>query len=287
MTVPLGWVGLLVLQVASAPQHPWVVQADSQPLAERIAPPPGFVRAPLPADSFGAWLRRLPVKAGRPDVRLHDGRLKGNQGAHHVVLDVDVGRANLQQCADAVMRLRAEYLRATGRHDEICFRFTSGQAASWRRWRRGERPQVDGNNVRWRRTAAEDDSYAAFRRYLRTVFVYAGSYSLSRELRPVAARGDVAAGDVFIQGGFPGHAVLVVDVARNASGEARLLLAQSYMPAQDVHVLRNPGAGGPWYVWPDERLTTPEWTFGPDDHRRFGPRGCPAPLPPDARPLRP
>ncbi len=55
---------------------------------------------------------------------------------------------------------------------------------------------------------------------------------------------------MFIKGGFPGHAVLVADVAENATtGEKRFLLVQSYMPAQQMHVLKNPAAadGSPWY----------------------------------------
>ncbi len=77
-----------------------------------------------------------------------------------------------------------------------------------------------------------------------TVFAWAGTHSLERELKPAALAG-IAAGDVFIKGGFPGHAVLVADVVENrATGEKRFLLLQSYMPAQDIHVLKNPAGGG-------------------------------------------
>src|SRR5262245_19513806 len=71
-------------------------------------------------------------------------------------------------------------------------------------------------------------------------------------------------GDVFIQAGYPGHAVIVVDVAKDRQGHKVFLLAQSYMPAQDMQILRNPElrALGPWY---DANfgaiLRTPEWTF--------------------------
>lgn len=44
------------------------------------------------------------------------------------------------------------------------------------------------------------------------------------------------------------------------------------MPAQDVHVLRNPsdGAPSPWYAADGgETLPTPEWTFRRGDLRRF------------------
>ena len=48
-------------------------------------------------------------------------------------------------------------------------------------------------------------------------------------------------GDVLIQGGSPGHAVIVVDMAENpATGEKLYLLAQSYMPAQDIQSAGEP-----------------------------------------------
>ena len=64
------------------------------------------------------------------------------------------------------------------------------------------------------------------------VFSYAGTASLSRELAPVNYQ-DMKIGDVFIQGGHPGHAVIVVDIAVHPKTKKKVfLLAQSYMPAQ-------------------------------------------------------
>ena len=80
------------------------------------------------------------------------------------------------------------------------------------------------------------------------------------------------AGDVFIQGGSPGHAVIIVDMAQDATGRKVFLLAQSYMPAQDVHVLKNPTGKrlSPWFAVPQgETLRTPEWTFKTSDLKCF------------------
>ena len=178
--------------------------------------------------------------------------------------------------ADAVMRLRAEYQWASKRADDVCFRFTSGHEMAWAKWRRGFRPKVRGNRVRFARSAKPRSSYGAFREYLNVVFTYAGTYSLKKELRPVADPEEITPGDVFIQGGFPGHAVIVVDAAANPQGERVFLLAQSYMPAQQIHVLRNPASSDPWYPtrWKG-KLHTPEWTFEPEDLHRFTKAGCP------------
>jgi len=70
--------------------------------------------------------------------------------------------------------------------------------------------------------------------------MYAGSFSLSKELHRVQDVNEMKISDVFIDGGFPGHAVIVVDMAVNRRTEKKVfLLAQSYMPAQDIHVLKN------------------------------------------------
>jgi hypothetical protein len=259
---------------AAANPYPWLASADAaQALERRIAAPAGCERVPAAPGSFAVWLRGLPLKPGRPPVRLFDGREKANQEAHEAVVDLDTGDRDLQQCADAVIRLRAEYLFWRGDAPAIHFTFTSGDRADYARWRDGWRPAVSGNRVTWTKAAEPDASYRAFRAYLEKVFQYAGTRSLARELGAVADPEAVRAGDVFVQGGSPGHAVIVLDAAeQRGTGRRFFLLAQGYMPAQDMHVLRNPsgGATGPWYPAAfGEELRTPEWTFRRGDLRRF------------------
>ncbi len=260
---------------AQTTAFPWLDEPDSSSRfsISDIAVPPGYQRVDCDSGSFGEWLRSLPLKPEGNAVRLYDGRMKSNQHVHHRVLDIDVGNRDLQQCADAVMRLRAEYLYGHGRYDDIHFIFTSGDKASFRSWIDGFRPNVRGNSVNWSKTADRDSSYSSFRKYMNVIFSYCGTYSLRREMTPVAAPDSIRVGDVFIQGAFPGHAVIVVDIAVNASdGSKVILLAQSYMPAQEIHILRNlrdPNLS-PWFeVGGADSLYTPEWTFGWDDLRRF------------------
>ncbi|HKP61900.1 MAG TPA: DUF4846 domain-containing protein [Polyangiales bacterium] len=247
-------------------------------LEQRFAPPPGFTRSPLPADSFGAWLRRLPLRPEGSSVRLHDGSPKALQNVHAAVIDIDVGKRDLQQCADAVMRLRAEYLFGTGRCEQVCFRSVGGDAMPYEAYRRGLRPPP-GRGGPWTPLAAADRSHAGFRGYLDRVFGIANTASLLRELEPVRDARQVEAGDVYIEAaraGRFGHAVLVLDVARDRAGERVFLIAQSYMPAQDMHVLVNLGERGlsPWYrATADGGLRTPEWDFPAGALRRFA-RTC-------------
>lgn len=262
-----GCVLWLCAGAAAREPYPWLARRGAETLAGRIPPPEGYRRVDVTAGSFAAWLRGLPLKPAGSPVLLYNGSPKRNQFVHAAVVDMDTGREDLQQCADAVIRLRAEFLLSHGRDGEIRFRFTSGRPAEWTRWKEGWRPVVSGNRVAWVARAAPDSGYGSFRRYLETVYRWAGSASLSGELVPVAAAAPMQAGDVFIQGGSPGHAVLVLDLARDAAGNTVFLLGQSYMPAQEFHILKNPSsAPSPWYhAREDGPLVTPEWVF---------PKGC-------------
>lgn len=239
----------------------------------KIALPAGFVRISYPPGSFQDWLQHLPLKDSSAFVKLYNGSLKSNQHAHFRIIQIDVGKNDLQQCADAIMRLYAEFLYAQKQFTKIAFNFTSGHRAAFSNWANGFRPKVKGNQVNWQKTAVADSSYSGFRAYLNTVFMYAGSYSLSRELKSIPKPDDLEVGDIFIQPGFPGHAVMVVDLAKNPENAEKIfLLAQSYMPAQEVHILKNLENRkiNPWYrVNEGEKLLTPEWTFNWTDLKRF------------------
>jgi len=240
---------------ATASPYAWrsnATIANADTLARRIAPPPGFERVSVLPDSWAAWLRGLPLKPANEPVLLYTGAPKWRQGVHAAVINIDVGKRDLQQCADAIMRLRGEWLFAAGRKKEIAFNYTNGK--------------------RRRFASRRKHDYASFKKYMTLVFAYAGTYSLERELKSVP-RNDMQIGDVFIKGGFPGHAVLVADMVTNpATGEKRFLLIQSFMPAQEMHVLKNPAArdGSPWYPAAfTGGLVTPEWTFPEGALRRW------------------
>lgn len=253
-------------------RYPWLQGYDiKDKLINRLPVPEGYLRINLDPLSFGAWLRNLPLKEGQPLVYLFDGRKKPNQKAQFALLDIDTGEKDLQQCADAVMRLRGEYLYSRNQYDSIRFTFTNGFQCDFKRWSQGYRPVVSGNDVSWSKREPPAHHYETFKKYLERIFMYCGTHSLSREMKAKDMHA-IQPGDVFIQGGFPGHAVIVMDVAEHPSTRERLfLLAQSYMPAQDMHLLRNPTdpSLSPWYSSTTDRIVTPEWTFQRSDLKHF------------------
>ncbi|MDH5654754.1 MAG: DUF4846 domain-containing protein [Spirochaetia bacterium] len=235
--------------------------------------PDGYKRITLQPNSFEDYLRNFPLKGKGAPVYYYNGRKKASQKFHFAVLDIDTGSRDLQQCADAVMRLRAEYLYSKKLYHKIKFNLTSGDPFPYSRWAKGERPLIKKNRLYFIKKHGFSYEYRSFRKYLDFVFVYAGSYSLSRELISVSDIQKIQPGNVFIQGGFPGHAVIVMDTAiHNKRGDVIFLLAQSYMPAQDIHILLNlkDGELSPWYsINFRKNLETPEWIFHKEDLKKF------------------
>jgi hypothetical protein len=262
-------------QTPSVPTYPWLPAAPTaqQLLAARFPPPAGCRRVAVAGSSWGAWLRDLPLRPAGTPARLYTGQFKDNQAVVAAVVDIDPGTKDLQQCADAVIRLRAEYLFSQD-FNKIHFHLTTGYDAWFSDYVAGRTFRVQGEQVLPAPKPTEAPTHAALGRYLLPVFGYAGTLSLSRELRRVSLE-EVRPGDVLIHGGRPGHAVLVADVAEHPqSGQRYLLLAQSYMPAQNIHILRNTAqpALGAWFAVPapDAPLVeTPEWTFARTELGRF------------------
>ena len=235
-----------------------------------IPPPYGYTR--YEADAYGTYLRNLQLKPVGSLVKLHNGSVKGYQDGAYAIIDMEIGTADLQQCADAVMRLRAEYLWHSKQYDKIHFNFTNGMRVDYNKWAQGYRIKVSGNHTSWYKATGEDYGYQTFRKYMDQIFMYAGTASLSRELVPVSTD-DLQIGDIFIVGGHPGHAMVIVDMAMDKLGNKAIMVAQSYMPAQDIHIVTNLSDNriSPWYIiTPNTKAVSfPEFYFNINQIKRF------------------
>jgi len=251
----------------------FLINPDGMTIRTRFFPPPGYKRSENDNNSFAEYLVQLPLKPHNSVVQLYDGNIKYDNGVYDAVVDLAIGKKDLHQCADAIMRLRAEYFWNIKQYDKIHFTLTSGFRADYSEWMQGKRVVFNGNSTKWIQTEnALSNDYEDFWHYLEFIFSYAGTYSLSKELIKVGID-SLKVGDIFIEGGFPGHAVIVVDVATNEkNGKKVFLLAQSFMPAQEIQILKNPNDSiiSPWYSSDfEEYLYTPEWTFTKADLKRF------------------
>ena len=240
-------------------------------IENRIKAPENFSRTSVLEDSFASYLRQLPLKSKGSIVHYYNGNEKLVNNVYSDVVDMDIGDQNLQQCADAVMRLRAEYLLKAEKSDDIHFNLTNGFNVPYKKWKAGERVVVEGNETYWIKGADSSSTYESFREYMEFIFTYAGTLSLSQELESKEYM-DMEIGDVLIKGGSPGHCVIVVDMVENTeTHEKKYMLAQSYMPAQDIQILFNPEKeNNVWYDLKEtENIKTPEWTFDTNQLKKF------------------
>lgn len=240
-----------------------IVRPEGMTVETRFDTPEGYTRTACDEDSFGSFLRNYPLLPDGEKVHLYDGSEKGNQNDHIAVFDMELTEGDLQQCADSILRLYAEYFYQTNQYSRMNFHLTNGFELSFDEWRKGKRVSVDGNRTNWVSSASASDSREVFDGYLRFLFCYAGTLSMGRECEPEEIK-DIQAGDVFLYAGSPGHVVLVLDVCEDDNGNRAFLLGQGYMPAQQFHVLKNPAHGDePWYYVEELEypFRTPEYTF--------------------------
>ena len=248
------------------------INSQGTTITTRFNPPQGFERVEVNENSFGHYLRKIPLKPHGAIVKYHNGYEKDRPDVYAAVVDLPIGTKNLHQCADAVMRLKADYHYSREEWDSIHFNLTNGFNLEYRQWKEGKRLKVDCNKTFWYNDSSPSTDKDSYWKYLETVWSFSGTLSLSKELKPIAIE-NMQIGDVFIQGGSPGHAVIVIDVAINKTTDQKVfMLAQSYMPAQETQILINPRYSelGVWYSSDFEKtLITPEWNFRLGDLKRF------------------
>lgn len=209
----------------------------------RFKLPAGYQQQKVEPGSFAEYLQNLPLKPEGTKTKTYRGAIAATDIFTAAVVDLSVGKVDLQQCADVVMRLRGEYLYQQMKYNDIAYHFESGFNCDYVHYANGYRYNTQIG--RWMLKGKKDYGYANFMRYMNLVFSYAGTLSLEKELKPVKNPDELKAGDVFINGGSPGHCFIVMDVVENSQHKKQFLIAQSFMPAQNLQVLQYDG--NPWF----------------------------------------
>lgn len=225
------------------------INTDKTTVRERFHAPENYVWVEEKPQSFGYFIENFKLKPYGTKILKFDGTPIGTQNLHEAVFDISVGTKDLQQCADAVIRLRAEYLKNIGKEHEIGFHYTSGDFLKWKDFKNGHRLIVEGNKVSPAIIAVTDPSVNSFQNYLDNIFNYAGTISLNKETKPVTKNSDLKTGDILITPGSPGHVVFIAGVSKNSEGKKLYLLGEGFTPAQSIHILKNPFNPkiSPWY----------------------------------------
>lgn len=222
---------------------------EGETIKSRVRVPLGYKRVTYAKGTFQDYLRHYRLDKFGTKIINYDGSEYYWQNGHIGILDIPVPENGLQQCADALIRIRSEYLWDNNRKNEIGFNFTSGHYCSWLKYAEGYRPQITGNNVIFNKTASINYSKENFYRYLKLIYMYSGTLSLYNELQEIDLAINLKIGDMLIKGGTPGHIVMICDAVINANGDKLYLLFQGNTPAQNVHLVKNleDTEISPWY----------------------------------------
>ncbi len=255
----------MVASIITAPDY---INTNGDSIMTRVVVPKGYKRVPYSVGSFQEYLRNYKLKSYGSKIINYDNSEYFAQNWHEAILEVPVPSNGLQQCADALMRIRSEYLWKQDRKDEIGFNFTSGHYCSWSKYAEGFRPKIKGNKVTFHKTAVPNHSKTNFYKYLNLIYMYAGTLSMHSELQKITIE-DIRIGDMLVKPGSPGHIEIIVDEIINEQGDKMYLLAQGNTPAQSVCLLKNfdDTTISPWYTFTkNEPVYTPSYNF---DQPRF------------------
>lgn len=261
----------IVNTIKSSAERPSLINKDSLTIQSRVNIPEGYKRVVYSRGSFEAYLRNYKLKLFGSKIINYDTSEYFWQGGHIGVLDISVPKNGLQQCADALIRIRSEYLWGNNRKGEIGFNFTSGHYCSWKKYSEGYRPKINGNKVTFSKTASANTSEENFYNYLNLIYMYSGTLSLYHELKSINSE-NLRLGDMLIKGGSPGHIVMIGDEVVNEEGDRLFLLFQGNTPAQSVHLVKNleDSTISPWYHLEDDTVTSvSNYTFSSAKFVRF------------------
>lgn len=249
-----------------------LLNKDSLTIKSRVNLPKGYKRVEYSSGSFQEYLRNYKLKSYSSKIINYDGSEYYWQRGHIGILDIPVPKNGLQQCADALIRIRSEYLWNQNRKDEIGFNFTSGHYCSWTKYAEGYRPKINGNKVTFNKVAKQNYTKSNFYKYLNLIYTYSGTLSLYNELPKIKSIKELKIGDMLIRGGTPGHIVMIADEIINGQGEKRFLLFQGNTPAQSVHLVKNleDTEISPWYnLKLDAEIGVSNYTFSSSKFVRF------------------
>lgn len=249
------------------------INKSGNTISTRFKVPEGYVRVQTEEGSFEYYLQNFSLKKYGEKAYHYNGKINKN-APKFGVFDNEITPKNLEQCADAIMRLWAEYLYYQGEYDRISFNFVNGFECNYVNYAEGNRVKIDDSICYWYKGAEKDYSYETFRKYMDLVHNYANTSSLQKQAEYVHYE-DIRIGDIFVMSAAQmnknlGHAVIVVDMCVNPeTGDKLFLIAESTTPASETYVVTDK-EGSPWIKLGEfGTLNTSNWTCPGEYIRRL------------------
>jgi hypothetical protein len=206
-----------------------------------------FKRIKSAPGTFAQWLRDLPTKPPGSPVLNYRGLVykRGDDTTVAAVIDWDIHGKRMEQCMDILIRLYAEFLWSDNRREELIFPLPGGYHLKWVEWLGGMRPYFKGINVTMKKTARVDSSRTSFESYLSVIFAESHTQQFYHGYRSIDPK-NLQIGDFVVKKGTKSHAVMIVDLVRDDSGEMMALIGHGDTPACQFYLL-NYRNNDPWF----------------------------------------
>ena len=215
-------------------------------IGEISLPSKEYHRIGIEQNSFAEYLRKLPLKnEGSEVINYRGGIFKSDSDTSVAfVVDLDIQGRRLEQCMDILVRLYADYLWRVNQNKNFILPLPGGTWLKWRDWNAGFRPVFKGIDVSMIKSDQPDSSYNAYQSYLNTVYSESHTQQFYHNYRPLE-RSEVQIGDIIIKKGTKGHAIMIVDMAKDQKGNILALIGNGDTPACQFFLL-NHAADRPW-----------------------------------------
>lgn len=188
----------------------------------KIPEPEGFHRIQNEKDSFGLFLRSLPLRDNSVIKSYAGTPIDVSRYELFYVIDIKLMfKKDIEQCADWAMRLWAEYHRSIHKLNTLYLFNYSGSKIYFK------------------------SSGKTYSQFLEKAFISSNSYSLKKGCLTVDDE-KLIPGDLFVQNenGGIGHVSMVLDACENNKGQRLYLIGFSFMPAQEFHIEKGSGEYG-------------------------------------------
>lgn len=93
------------------------IDKSKDTVASRLMTPNNFKKINYNKNRCEHFVQNLKLKEDGSKIYLYNNQAKQNQSNHSAIIDYDVGKQNSQQCADAIIKIRAEYLFQTKQYE--------------------------------------------------------------------------------------------------------------------------------------------------------------------------
>ena len=201
-------------------------------------PDSSYTRKAVEKGSFGEWLRERKLRPVGSDVMDYSGKIHKKAGDTTIayVMNMNVLGRRLEQCIDILVRLYAKYSWDSMQKHNIIFPLPGGFWLEWLSWQGGFRPVFRGTKVNLIKSQLKDTSFANLEAYLRTIYLKSHTQQFYYNYKSIDLY-EINIGDFVVKKGTRSHAILILDLAKDDSGNLYALIGHGDTPACEFHLL--------------------------------------------------